>query len=103
MCSDETLHNLQRVVESEANRQSPFGEPLAEGLAFEEFANDVGRPLVEANVIHGDDVGMIQRGGGAGLQFKAAEMIGVGAGSWPDQLQSDVAPMAPAPIFSMTR
>ncbi len=41
---------------------------------------------MDADVINGDNVGMIQRRRGAGFQFEAAEMIGILAGGLPDQL-----------------
>ena len=59
VCRDETLHDLQRVVDRQADRQCPFCEPFAESLAFQQFTNDVGRTLVETNVVNGDNVGMI--------------------------------------------
>ena len=44
-----------------------------------------------ADVVNGDDVGMIKRGGGAGFEFEAAEVIGILAGSRADELESYIA------------
>ncbi len=89
---DQPLHDLQSVVEGEGDGQCSIRQPFAQGVAFEQFANDVRSAIVEANVINGDDVGMIQRRCGAGFQFETAEMIRIVAGGGADQLQSDIAP-----------
>lgn len=60
-------------------------------VAFQQFADDVRSAIVEANVINGNDVGMIQRGCRAGFQFETAEMIRIVAGGGADQFQSDIA------------
>ena len=48
----------------------------AQRLAFEEFADDVLLIALNAEVVDGDDVGMIERGDGAGFAFEAAAEIG---------------------------
>ena len=58
---------------------------------MEQFANNVRRTLVDADVVDGDDVGMVQCGGGAGFQFKAAKMVGIGAGGGADQFEGNIA------------
>src|SRR5271155_444660 len=92
MRCDQALHDLQGVSDGQRNRHRSLGQPFAQGLAYQQLTNDVRSAFVETNVIDGNDVGMIQGSGGAGLEFEAAKMIGVGAGSWTDYLQSDVTP-----------
>ena len=92
MRRDQALDDLLRVVEGQTNRQGSLRQPFAQGLALQQFTNDVGRSVDEAHVVNGDNIGMIQCRRGTGFQFEPAEMIGIIAGSRPDHLQSYVAP-----------
>ena len=71
--------------------QAGGGNAFAEGFAFEEFGDDVVGAVGLADVVDGDDVGMIEGGDGAGFLFEAAEAVGiVGEGGGKD-FQGDVA------------
>ncbi len=85
----QAVSNLDRVIDGLADRESsgrarrttrsrPSREPLAQRLSFEQLRDDVGRPVVRADVVDREDVGMVQRGGRPCLLFKAAKAIGVG-------------------------
>lgn len=54
-----------------------IGKALAKGFAFEKFHNQVGRAFVGADVKNGQDVGVIEGAGGAGLLFKALQPLGI--------------------------
>src|SRR5580698_235721 len=86
------LNDLQRVVNDRANWQRSFSQPFAQGFAFQQFTNDVRRPVIETNIIDSDDVGMVQRRCGASFQLETTDMIRVLTGSRANQLQRDVAP-----------
>src|ERR1700693_4280835 len=46
-------------------------------MSFEKFGDKVRRAVVFANVVDGEDVGMIQRGDGARFLFEAPEAVGI--------------------------
>ena len=48
-------------------------------FAFEEFANDVLLAGLDAEVVNGDDVGVVEGGDGAGFALEAAAEVGGGA------------------------
>ena len=73
----ESVRDLHGVVESFAQGQRSAAQAVAQGLAFEQFGDDVGRAFVRADVEYGKDVGMIQGGGGQGLLLEAAQAVGV--------------------------
>ena len=55
-------------------------ERRAEGLAFEEFADDVLLAALDAEVVDGDDVGVVEGSDGAGFALEAGAEIGGGSG-----------------------
>jgi len=99
MGRDQALYDLEGIFDSLPNGQCGFRESLAQGFALQQFTNDVRRSVVKTDVIDGDDVGMIESCRGAGLQLETAEMIGIAAGTRPDEFQSNVAsqPLVPCP------
>jgi hypothetical protein len=73
----ETPGDLRGVVGDALDRQTRE-ELVAKRLAFEEFGHEVRRYLVRADVVDGDDVRMVERGGGARSVFEASQPIGIG-------------------------
>ena len=67
-------------VDEAANWKRLAFEERAEGFAFEEFADDVllcpGFRLLDTEVVDGDDIGVIERGDGAGFALEAAAQVG---------------------------
>ena len=61
-----------------AHRQRPVAQPLAQGLAFEQFGNDIGRALLFANIEDGKNVGMIQRRGRPGFLRETLQPVAIG-------------------------
>ena len=53
-------------------------QPVAERRPFQHFRDDVRRLVVPADVVNGEDVGMIQRRGGARFLLEAGQAIGIG-------------------------
>ena len=56
--------------------QRAVPEHVAQRLAVQEFADDVGGALVRAGVVDREDVGVIQRRGGAGFLIEAPQAVG---------------------------
>ena len=84
--------DLHAVVDHLARGQRPGLEPLAQGLALEQLEDDVVDTLVGADVVDGEDVGVVQGGDGAGLALEAAQPLGVGGGIGREDLEGDLAP-----------
>ena len=72
----EGLCDLDRVVERPAIRDGPAIEARAQGLAVQELGDDVRDRPVDADVEDGQDVRVIQRGGGARLPLETLEESG---------------------------
>ena len=71
----ESVRDLERVLDRLPRRDRSAGEPLAQRLALEQLLNDEGDPVVLADVVQRDDVGMIQGGGRAGFLFEPPQPI----------------------------
>ena len=81
---------LRRVVECLASGQRRCSDSFAQRLPFEQFRDDVGRALMQAEVMDREDAGMIQRGCRPGFALETTEAVGV-AGNRPGQdLDGDV-------------
>ena len=64
------LRNLHPVFNGLALRKRTAVQGGAKALAFQKFGNEKWRPVVPANVEHGKNVWMVQRGNGASLLHK---------------------------------
>ena len=70
----EAVGDLRCDVEELSNGDGLAGEQRAERLAFDEFADDVLLARfggLDAEVVDGDDVGVVERGDGAGFALEA--------------------------------
>ena len=76
----EAVGDLRGDVDKLPNWDGFAVKQRAQRLAFEEFAHDVLLPVFDAEVVDGDDIGMIERGDGAGFAFEAAAEVGGCAG-----------------------
>ena len=56
----EPLRSLARVVDGFARRQRASLQPAAERFALEQFGDDVGRAGVDADIVDGQDVRVIE-------------------------------------------
>jgi hypothetical protein len=50
---------------------------LAQRVAVEQFRYQIGHAVLLADVVHGKDVGMVQRCGGASFLFETAQALGI--------------------------
>ena len=76
--SGEAVSDLERVVEGLADGKRSALEARPQGVAFEQLRDDVGCAVVRADIVHGEDVWVVQGAGGAGLLFEAAELLAIG-------------------------
>ena len=59
---------------------------------LEKLGDDVGSAVVCADVVDGEDVGVVQSGDGPGLLLEAAETVGVGGDLGAENLDRDPTP-----------
>ncbi len=82
------------------SRHLEFGEPASQAASFHELQGEVGLVVDLANVVDGDDVGMVQLGGGLGLDAEAAQGRARGGLPGQDHLEGHLAVEAhlPGPV-----
>ena len=100
----EAVGDLHREVEQPLQRQWASRQLIAQRLAFEPFRHQVVRGAVDVGVVDPDDVGMIQRAGGAAFGDEAALPIGIARGLGMQQLDGDVAlePWIPSGMMALS-
>ena len=69
----EAAGDLDGVVDGLARRQRRGADARAQRLAFEQLRDDVGRAVVAADVVDGEDVRMIERAGRACFLLEPAQ------------------------------
>lgn len=72
------MRDLHGVVDGFALRRYAAGEQGVQAFAFEQLGDQEWRALVPADIVDGKNVGMAERGNGAGFLLEAAEMVGIG-------------------------
>ena len=75
----EPVGDLAREIEELARGQGPLRDQLAQGLAFHELHRHPGHGLRYADVVDGDDVGIVERGRGFGFALEPRQVRGVGS------------------------
>ena len=88
----QALCDLYRVVERCARGNGPVAQSLTQRLALEQFRHDVGHAVVHADVVHREDVRVIQRRSGSRFLLEALKPAGIGRGIRGKHLDRDVAP-----------
>ena len=71
--SRESLGHLRRPLKGRGQRNGALRQPLPQRLALEQLGDEVGLPVVEADVVKGDDVWVSQRSGQLGLAVEALQ------------------------------
>ena len=72
-------------------RQRPAGEPRPQGLALQQLGHQIRRAVVAADVVHGEDGGVVERRDGARLGLEAAQAVGAGRQVRRQHLDRDLA------------
>ena len=83
--------DLLGVVDGFAGSERAVAQAVAEGLALEQFGDDVGRAVFLADIEDGENVGMVQRRGRAGFLREALQALGIGGERCGQNLDGDVA------------
>jgi hypothetical protein len=78
VCLRQARRELRRDVDQVAQRQRPRGDPLAKGAAPDQFGRDERNAAFGADVVDGEDIGMVQGRGGPGLPLEPPEPVAVG-------------------------
>src|SRR2546421_5898406 len=73
MRGGETVRDLTSVVGHAALGQRAAAHSLAHGLALEQLRDNIGRTIMRADVMHDEDVRMIERARGAGLLLESLQ------------------------------
>lgn len=72
---DQGVHDLPRVCDCLRWRKRTASEDRAEVLAVQELGDDERQIAGDTDIVHGDDVRVIQRRGRAGLDFEPADLL----------------------------
>jgi hypothetical protein len=96
----QTTRNLFTVLGGFAHRQGAGTHPLAQGLTLQKLGHEVRRAFMLAEVVNGEDVGMIQRCNRLRLLLKTPQLLGIAGESPRQDLDRDLAvePRIPRPI-----
>ena len=87
----EAPRNLRAIIGHLTGGQGAAAKPRLQRLAPEQLAHNVGRAVGRADVVHGQDVRMIERGCRACFLLEPPEPIGIGPELLREQLHRDVA------------
>jgi hypothetical protein len=90
----QAVRHLDRVVDRLADRQRARAKAIAERFALEQLRDDEGGAVVGADVVNGQDVGMVEARGGARLLLEALQPVGVAGERRRQHLDGDVAAQA---------
>ena len=75
----QSIHNLQSQVHQIIGREAGSFltcKTVPEGLSLQQLHNDEGLPLVLFNLVDRADVGVVQRGRGAGFALETLQRLG---------------------------
>jgi hypothetical protein len=87
----QAMRDLDSVLDCLALRQGTPVEHRAQAFAFEKFGDEEWRAVLLADIKHGEDIGVVERGDCAGLLLEPAETIAVLRKRPGKDFQSDVA------------
>ena len=73
----QSARQFHAVVQHLAQPHRAFAKAIAQGLALQQLGHDIRRSVVLADVKNGDNVGMVEGGGGLGFLLKAAKPFGI--------------------------
>ncbi len=72
----QSIRDLDAVVQNFLEVERAPADPLLKGFALKKLKHEEGGEMILADVVKSADVGMIQRGGGAGLTFETLAGFG---------------------------
>jgi hypothetical protein len=90
VCGREAAAYLQAVLDGLARRDGTVGEPRAERVSIQQLEDDVRDSVLRADVVDGEDVGMVEGRDGPGFLLESAEAVGVALARRGHDLESDI-------------
>ena len=93
----QAVRDLQRVTDRLARRKGSSGEPGTQRFAFEKLRDEIGRSIVSPDVMDGQDVGVIQNPGGAGLLLEPPQPVRISREGSGKNLDRHLAPQPRVP------
>ena len=87
----EGVGDLDAEIEQGVELEGSRGEAVAQGFAFEQLHGDERLPVVLVDVVDRTDVGVLERGGGAGLALEPLEGLRIADQILGQELQRDAA------------
>jgi hypothetical protein len=76
VCRGQASGDLHAVLDSLVGGERAAPEALPQGLPLEQLGDDVGPTVVRADVVNGEDVGVVEGPGGARFLLEAAQAMG---------------------------
>ncbi len=73
--SREAQRHLYRVIDRLAERQSTPGHPFGQCLSLEQLRHEVRSAIMGADIVDGEDVGVIEHPGGARLLLEVSQAV----------------------------
>jgi len=86
------LCDLQGIIHGLTHGDGACTQARPQVPALEQFRDDVRHRAFKTDVVDGENVGMVQRGGGARFLLETVPVVRIVAGSGADKLQRHVAP-----------
>src|SRR5262245_11262739 len=83
--------DLHAIVDGLAHRDRSPPQASAERLTFEQLEDDVGQAILRADVVEGEDVGMVQRSDRPRLLLESPEAIGIARVVGGNELDGNIA------------
>src|SRR5207253_7563266 len=81
----QSASDLDTVFHRLAHGKGACAQALPQRLPFEQLLDDVGRTTVRPEIVHGNDVGMVELACGARFLLEATQPVGIlGEGFWQD-------------------
>jgi len=87
----QTVRRLEGVLNGSAQRQCTVPKGLAQGLAFEQFADKVGSAIMNPGIVNGQNVRMIEGREPLGLLLESAQSVRICHELLGQHLHRDVA------------
>ena len=86
----EAMRDVQRELDRLADCDRPGIQAVPKSRAFKQFRHNEWRAALRADVVHGKDIRVVQRGGGAGFLLESTEAIDVGRECCGEDFDRDI-------------
>src|SRR4030095_1787259 len=86
----EAMRDVKRELDRLADRDGPGIQAVPKRLAFKQFGHNEWRAGLSADVVHGEDIRVVPRGGCAGFLLESTEAIDVSRECWGEDFDRDI-------------